>query len=111
MEINSQLTSLNKVGEHVLDGTVLHWVELCMHVARPAHLVPFSPLVIPAVQNTLTHFQVSPDSSVTTVQNFSKHHNFIGEETLWLERLCDLLKGNRQPTSVKVSCMRTEISP
>jgi len=52
-----------------------------------------------------------PDSSVTTVQNFSKHHNFIGEETLWLERLCDLLKGNRQPTSVKVSCMRTEISP
>ena len=64
LEISSQLTSLKKVADCALDVTVLQWMEPCMHMAGPAHLVPFRHLVTQTVRINLADFQVPSDSSV-----------------------------------------------
>lgn len=67
LEISSQLMSLKKFVENILNGLILHWVELCMHMGGPTHLVLAWYMVILTSGVTFTHFQVSPDSSVTVV--------------------------------------------
>ena len=64
LKISSQLTSLKKVVECALDATVLQWMEPCMHMAGPAHLVPFRHPVTQTIRINLADFQVPSDSSV-----------------------------------------------